>query len=719
MTILSRIRNRVGLLVGVIFVAILAFVLTDIFSGKFGLFSNTGPQDVGVINGHSVTYKDFQNKISEYSGNRSLSQDEQKQLSEGVWAEFIDKYIYEPEYEKLGLVVSDDELADQMMGDEPSEKMNQYFQDPQTGRIVEKFANPDGKLNGKAIRDLVKGFAPKDEAQWVQMETSMRKSLVRDKYNTLVRKGFYVTTAQAKREYKDENTKYTFNYFVKRYSDVADSTIKCTDEELMTYYKANPHKFKQKNETRNIEFVAFEINPTADDIANQRKELENLMPDFKKQAESVDSAFVASYASSGQYQVNYLQVGTFPPGTDSAFLNAPKSEVLGPFSQSEDLVIYKVLGQINASDSAKVRHILFSFAGAPQAAPTITRTKEQAKTLADSVLRIIKGGKKMEDLVETYTDDPGSKNGNKGDYGWFTQATGFVQPFKDAGFNYPKGTIQIVETMFGYHIIQTLDKTKESRKVKVVAIDRKREPSQNTINAISAKAAEFAGRNNSIDLFNKAVAAEKLTKELGENITSNSTNIANVDEPQPVIRWMFNEKTEVGTISEPFVSNNKVLVCILTKIIEKGTKPFDDKDVKVICETEVRKKKKAEQFVKELNSKKATTLDAWSSNVKIPVMEGQVTNFANPAIPSMGSDGRIVGWMVANPALNKISVPLVGDLGVYVVVITKVDQPQPQKPEDVKAKQQSLTQSLGGGADSRVAEILNEEADIIDDRAKY
>jgi peptidyl-prolyl cis-trans isomerase D len=719
MTILSRIRSRVALLVGIIFVAILAFVLTDIFSGQAGLFGGGGPGDVGSINGNKISYKDFDNKIRSYTtDDQNMTDQQRQQLSDGVWAELIDQMVYQPEYDELGIHVTTDELAEQMMGDKPSDLMRQYFQDPQSGQISPQYANPDGSLNGKAIRELVKKFQPKDVAQWEKIEQEMQKRLVREKYNTLIRKGLYVTSSQAIREDKEEKTSYAFTYFTKRYSEIADSTIKCTDEELKAYYKANPHKFKQADDARSIEFVSFDVLPTADDIANQRKELSNLIPEFKAKTGREDTAFVTSLTADGMYASKMLRPGTYPVGTDSMFIKANAGDVLGPFSVGENNVIYKVLGQRFSSDSAKVRHILVAVKGGT---PEATRTKEQAKLRADSIAKVIKGGKKMEDLVEKLTDDQGSKAGNKGDYGWFTAESGFVQPFKDAGFNNPKGAVVVVETQFGYHVIQVLDKTKESRKTEVVSIERKSEPSEQTITSIFNKAAEFGGKNNNLELFNKAVTDGKLSKQAGENVTENSRYIAGIDQPRPIIQWMFADKTELGSVSEPFTvgqqsGQQKFVVCVLTKIIEKGTKPFEDKDVRTICELEVRKKKKIEQFTKEINSKKAATIDAWAANLKLTATPA-TANFANAVLPMAGNEGRVVGWMAGNPTPNKISGPIAGDQGVYVVMITAVTPAEPLK--DVKARQMSATSAMGGQADSRAAEVLREDADITDHRARY
>src|SRR4051812_7048122 len=105
MTILSRIRSRVGLLVGIIFLALLAFVLTDLFNSQRGIFGGGGGGDntVGIINGHTVTGQDFRAKMDEYSNEKTLGKQEQSQLSDAVWEEMLEKYVYEPQYNELGI----------------------------------------------------------------------------------------------------------------------------------------------------------------------------------------------------------------------------------------------------------------------------------------------------------------------------------------------------------------------------------------------------------------------------------------------------------------------------------------------------------------------------------------------------------------------------------------------------------------------------------------
>jgi peptidyl-prolyl cis-trans isomerase D len=506
-----------------------------------------------------------------------------------------------------------------------------------------------------------------------------------------------------------------FKFIEKKYADVADSTVKVTEEEMRNYYNANAYKFKQRDNNRSMEYVAFDILPSANDIAEQRKDMEKTAGDFRAQKTAKDdSLFVVATTASGMYEKKYLHAGQYPAGTDSAFIKAQKGEVLGPYNQGENLAIYKVIDHKLSADSAKVRHILIAYKGADRADPSITRTDAQAKAKADSLLRAIKGGKKMEDLVEKFTDDPGSKSGNKGDYGWFTEESGFVQEFKDAGFKNPIGAIVVVKTSFGYHVIQVLDRTKESPKTQVIAIEKKLEPSETTIREAYNKASEFSGKNNTGDLFTKAVQKDGLNVLKADNVTEGSKYIAGIENPRDISRWMYDEKTEVGSVSSPFQNGDRYIVCHLTKILNKGTKPFEE--VKEICELEARKIKKAQMFIDELTKKRGNSLDQWATNAGLPVMTGAPVTFAQPYIQGAGYEGAVVGTL-ANMKPGQLSAPIKGSMGVYVVLLESVTQAEPIK--DIAGQKTKIMQGLASRVDGSAMEILKDDANITDNRAKH
>lgn len=726
MTILSSIRNRVGLLVGIIFLALLAFVLGDLFSSGRGIFSGRGSNDVGVINGHEISAVEFRNEIDALSNGENLNQEQQDQYSEGVWQDLIRRNVFEPQFKALGITVTEDELAEQMYGDNISPYMNQFFQNPQTGQIAPDFADPmTGQLSGAKVREFVGKMDAETEVKWSRIEVDMRKVLLREKYNALLRKGFYSTNAEVKHEYADENTKYNYKYIVKKYADVADSTITPSTEEMKDYYSNHQWKFKQADAVRTIEYVAFNILPSVEDIAAQKKTMEDIVPEFKSKKPEEDSVYVMQNSDAGMFSKTYLHPGQFPAGSDSAFIKANPGDVLGPFTNGENITVYKVYSKKNSTDSVKVRHILIAYKGGERAGPEITRTKAEAKAKADSILRVVKSGKtKMEDIVEKTTDDPGSKPqgpgpGNKGDYGWFSEESGFVQEFKDAGFKNPKGATVVVETDFGYHVIQVLDKSAESTKVQVAAIDKKIEPSEATMRNVYSKASEFSGKNNNGELFTAAVKKDNMSPFKAEPIMENTKQINGVENPKEVIRWLYDEKTEVGSVSQPFQNTDRYIVARVTSILEKGVKPFEDETVQEICKVEAIKQKKAERFIEELNKAKGNTIEETATKAgNIPVMPGTGVTIAAPYIQGAAFEPGVVGTLTSL-APNAMSAPVKGTMGVYIVWLEKVEKPAPMKPEDGKAKQATLITGLASRADASAEGILKDAAEIVDNRSRY
>ncbi|MDQ3111305.1 MAG: SurA N-terminal domain-containing protein [Bacteroidota bacterium] len=724
MTILSRIRNRVGLLVGIIFLALLAFVLGDVFSARIGL-GGGNDNTVGEINGNEISAVDFSNELTEKSNDQNLNTDQQDQLSQMIWEEKLRKYIFEPQFNALGITITEDELADQMMGNNMSPYMTRYFQNQQTGEIDQQVAGANGQLDPEKVRTFVNGMDAEKEATWARIEDDMKIILIREKYNTLLRKGFYATAAETKREYADENTKYNYKYILKKYTDIADSLVTPSTEEMKDYYTNHEWKFKQAEAVRTIEYVAFNISPTADDIAAQKKEMTDLVPKFQEIKPEGDSLFVLQNSESGIFAKSFMHPGQFPAGTDSAFIKANTGDVLGPFVVGENLVVYKVYDKENSIDSVKVRHILVAHKEVDRPSPGITRTKVQSKMRADSILRVVKSGKtKMEDIVEKLTDDPGSKPqgpqpGNKGDYGWISKETPFVQEFKDAGFNNPKGATVVVETDFGYHVIQVIEKSSESTKVRVAAIDKKMEPSDATMRDIYNKASEFAGKNNTPEAFAEAVKKDNLATFQSPDININIKVIDGFENPKEVVRWLFDPKTEVGTVSEPFQNTTRYLVARVTSVLERGVKPFEDKTVQEICKVEATKQKKADKFTEEFNKAKGATLEETAAKMNnLPVMPGANVTIAQPSMQGATFEPGVVG-VLTSLAPGAISAPVKGSLGVYVVKLETVVKPAAITPEEAKAKQASLIMNMASRADQSAEGVLKDAADIVDDRARH
>ncbi len=127
------------------------------------------------------------------------------------------------------------------------------------------------------------------------------------------------------------------------------------------------------------------------------------------------------------------------------------------FTAAALLLITHGCAKNNIRDSAQdgkvsVRHILVMYEGSEKAPTRVTRTKEEAKILIDELLARLQKGEKFEDLAVDYSDCPSAKSG--GDLGPFGPGD-MTPPFEEAAFACEVGGMTgVVETMFGYHIIQ-------------------------------------------------------------------------------------------------------------------------------------------------------------------------------------------------------------------------------------------------------------------------
>ncbi len=730
MSILERLRKRSGLLVAIVGLALMAFVLTGLFSSPNSIFGSND-RLVGEIGGKGIKYEIFDVKVKEGIENQkkntnkpSLTEAEIDGVVQQVWNQMINEQVMTKEYEKLGISVSDEELYD-IMVEHPHPVLVRQLTDQQTGKVVPRFADPvTGQLSPAKLREFTQSMTDEEESQWTQLENYVRQVRVIEKYNNLIKKGLYVTTAVVKRDFIAQNTNANIRYIVKNYKLLADSTIKPTDAELNDYYSNHQVEFKQEA-SRKVEYVAFDISPSQEDFDLAKKDMQTVADNFKQQKKvSEDSAFVVAESDSRFFDMSFHEKGTLSPQIDTIMFKMQPGEVYGPYLENGTYLTAKLEAVKTSADSGKVRHLLIAYKGSG-ASETVTRTKEQAKKMADSLLGVIKKGGKFADLVEKYSDDGGKKQpankkdgedymGKGGNYGWINAKSGFVQPFKDAALDYKKGDIMVVESNFGYHIMEVLDSKGSQKKVQVATIDKKVEPSAKTMQGVFSEASKFAGNNNTNELFQKAVIDQKLNKRIADNIKESDKAVSGLETPKTLIRWAYDNKK--GTVSEPMDFGSKYIVAVLTDVREKGTATLDE--VKDAVTEKVIKQKKSDMFAKEFNDAMAggATIDAVAAKMKLAVETAPNVNFNTAAIPGSTNEPSVMG-AVSTLKAKTMSKPLTGREGVFLVYVDAVTPAPVQK--DYIAQQKAAITQMQPRVDYEVFDALKETANITEHLVKY
>lgn len=708
MTVLAKIRNRAGLLVTIIGIALLVFILQSALeSGNF--FFGNSDRNVGEISGKAIAYEEFNSKVQEAtearkknSGQTALDEATTDQIVQQTWNQMLGERILNKEYEKLGIAVSGDELYDLMLGKEPHAYIKQYFTDQQTGTVLAMFANPQtGQLNMTKVLEYTQQMNEEQEVSWVMLENAIKQARIVEKYNNLVKKGLYITTSQAKDDYFAQNKLYNISYVVKKYASLPDTAVTVNEDDIKNYYNEHRNEFKQET-SRKIEYVVFDILPSGEDSAEIKTDITRVVEEFKTKTAMEDSAFVIAESDSRNFDTRFSKKGTLSPQIDSIMFNSPIGTVVGSYLENNSFRAAKLISIKAMPDSVKARHILIKLVNGDTA---------NAMAKADSLKKIITP-KNFADIAAKNSEDAGSAV-KGGDLGWFAEGS-MVPPFNDACFNGRKGDMPIVQSQFGIHLIEILDKGVESKRVQVATIDKAILPSARTLQGYYSKASEFSGKNNTSELFDKAVTEGKLNKRIAENIKEGSKTIPGLESPKELVRWLYEAKK--GDVSSAFELGNKFVIAHLVEIKEEGVAPLEQ--VKDEIEVKAKQDKKAENFIAQFNTSLTgvSMLDAFSKKVTIPVEKTEGLTFSSSTIQGIGQEEEVTGTIVTLKK-NSLSKPIKGKTGVFVVNVDAVKEAPVTKDYSVTKMQSGST--LQSRVDYEVFNALKENAKVIDLRWKF
>jgi peptidyl-prolyl cis-trans isomerase D len=708
-SILEKIRRRTGLLVGLVGLALVIFILESLLGSGASIFGNDEYTTVGYINGKKLDRNEFLNKLEGQLNNyrqrnqgREIDDQTRSQAVENILQQYIVDHVMMPEFSQMGLRVGDDELYENVVVN-PAPSVIQNLTDPNTGRINEQFSRPDGSLDPVKWRQAVQNVTGESEMAVRQMEDMVKSGLFFQKFRTLVNKSLYVTKAEARVEFRKKNTSADVSFVMKHFESVSDSAVTVTESDLEKYYKEHSWMFRAPESTRRVEYVVFDIVPSDEDIAVIEKDAKRAAEEFKGKRPAEDSVFMMQESENGNVSIqNFSRKNMII--RDTAIYSATPGTVFGPYNEGAYFKIYKLQGVSSIADSARVRHILVGM-NDPQSQQQ-KRTREKAKQEADSLLALLKDKKvSFDSLVVNFSDDPGSKT-NGGDYGWFDENEGFVEPFKDAGLKGVKGNISVVETQFGYHIIEVLDVSRTSHtSYRIAQIFKPIVPSEETSQRIFHEANRFAGENNTGELFDKGVVEKKLTRRVAEQVREGEYHIPGLENPKDIVKWAFT--AEKGDVSL-FSLSDKHVVAKLSGIKNKGVLPLEEVENEVTAR--VREQKKAELLMETFSAAaSAKSIDEVSKLVKEPVTRQDGFRYENPNINGVGHD-LIMSGTIMGTKEGKMSRPVASHNGVFVVAVEKVSSVP--EPKDLTAQAKELEATLIGSSDYATFNALKDISDI-------
>jgi peptidyl-prolyl cis-trans isomerase D len=704
MSALQFLREKAGVLVaGVIGLSLFLFVVSDFFGRNSGQkLKQKKYYEIGEIAGEYISYQDYelrlQNLLEIYklSGRTSVDEATNESLREQTWQQMVREKILDPQYKKLGLGVSTEEVDEQVLGNNPHQIVQQLFTDQQTGVFNKSFLV--NFLKQTEVDETAKKY-------WLFFENEIVNDRTNTKYNNLVSKALFVTSKQVEFEKNLTSNTADFSYVLKNYASVPDSSISIPESDLTAYYTKHKENYK-RTALRDIEYVTFDVNPSEDDIRQTESWINNTKAEFKLAPNPVD---YINLTADSRYVGFFIPLSTVPENLKDFVKKEDLSDVFGPYIEDGSYKIARLIAVGDRPDSVHVRHILLSTSN--------TRTIETARHQADSLIKLIKAGTPFEALAMANSDDQGSAKIG-GDLGWFPEGR-MVVPFNNACFTSKKGEIKTAETTFGVHIIEILAQSKDTRKYNIGYIDRKIIPGSLTNQKAYSEASQFAGTNDTYDKFAKAIAEKGLNKRVANDIAPQQKTLPGLENPRSLIMALF--QAEKGKIildnsqQAIFEVGQKYVVGYCTKVQEDGI--ATQKDVENDIRFAVLKDKKAEiisaEFVK--NNAAGKTIENIAQTMGLTVQEATQINFRSYTVAGAGAEPALIAAAsVAKQGV--VSGPIKGSNGVYMLTVNNVTAAQ---AEDAKLLQSRLKTTFQMRGTYEAYDALRKNANIIDKRYKF
>lgn len=651
MAVLSKIRERSLFLILIIGMALFAFVASP--KNIMSFFRSDKKNYVGNINGEEITRDEFANQIKAYKGQRSNIDD--SQASKAVWDNITKKKIYASQLKEAGIVVGEKDIWEAMIND------NSIKTSPQ-------FQNEAGLFDEESLKayiaDLQEDTSESGKqrwASWIAYENNLKQSLEQNAYLNLVKSGMGVSIEEGKRDYFINNETISGNFIVLPYTSISDTLIKVSDSDIQSYINNHKKDF-QVNETRDIQYVKFDLLASAEDKEAIKTNLQALIKDDGQGLGLQNTTEYASFIADNSdlpFDDTFVFKDKLSPKLGEALFELEVGSIYGPYEENGYYKLSKIIESKEVPE-VKASHILIAYKDALRAKPEVVRTKEEAKAEANRILKKIKSGK-VDFAAEAKISSDGPSSTKGGDLGWFKEGR-MVPTFNDWVFSHKKDEIGLVETDFGFHVIK-IDDTKSQKGLKLATISKIIVPSEKTENQVFVEAETFAANLAKGGHFTELANEKKYTIKNAQKLEKKTTSIPGLKgNNATIVYWAFKEDTEVGS-SKRFDIDKAYVVAQITQKEAKGLQSVKSASSKV--KPLVIKDKKAKMLAAKLKGESLTDL-ATKEGVRVQ-KTGEIS-LANPSV--IGRDEAVMGAFLAMKE-GSILHGVKGKRGVYSLELIK------------------------------------------------
>ncbi|OGU34885.1 MAG: hypothetical protein A2068_15155 [Ignavibacteria bacterium GWB2_35_6b] len=601
---------------------------------------------VGYINGEEISYQDFTQLVERARQNQAaqtgqeITEEQMDYFRDQVWEALVTQRLVDEKINELGITVSDEEISNLIMGENPPQFLKQNFIDS------------TGNFNRDAYNTAL--FDPRNKEVLLQVEDQVKNQIIQQKLQDYFNASIVVTEDEIKEAFYDQAVKMNAEYLVFSIRDIADNMISFTDEDVKKYYEEHKEEYKV-DEQRKIKYVLFEQKPSESDTLAVSNNLKAIAAKIQTDT-STFKGYVDIY-SDVPYSKDTVGISNVDPNAQDVLKNSATGSIIGPVLTGSGYELYKLVDRVKSNDTfAKASHILIRFGD----------NKEAALVEANKAYDRISKGENFAAVAKEVSQDP-SNAPKGGDLGWFGKNQ-MVKEFEAAVFNGKVGVVQKpIETQFGYHVVKVTDKM--SDKFVIEKISNKIEASATTIDKIFNDASDFAylADKNSFE-----EEAKTLNYEIKESIPFLETTgvVPGLGSNKALIKFAF--ENGVGDISEVFKVNAGYVVASVAEEMPAGYKTFEE--VKPQIENLVKNEKKlAKSF--ELASQVKSNLGV-NTNLQEAASAFSYTKYntatdftRSSSLPGAGKDFALTDFAFETE-LNKVTGPVKGQRASYLVKVT-------------------------------------------------
>ena len=707
MAILQKIRDRSGLLIAVIGVALLAFILGDLLTSG-NTFLRKYQDKAFVVDGDIVSTQEYFDRVAEWeefqkmiSGDNSFDENATAQIRDIVYQQMVKERVLDSQAKKLGLSVSKEEINDLVHGDVISPLLQQLplFVDPQTGMFDKSTLisflttiNTDESMLPPEQVAMVRQY----KSIWLFIENLIKYQRLEEKYGTLLSSAVMVNDVEAKTAFEQSQQSADIIYAVQNYYTIPDSVAAVTDAEIKKFYNENQHLFKTATPMAKVTYFTKEIVPSDEDF----DEVESMTDEvYEKLLTTTNAASVVSDYSDVPFQDVYVSAKLLTPDERSFVQSAEISDVYGPFRDGDSYKLFKYLGKTVAPDSVKIRMI---------GVPEYMANDSLVTSFVDSLYTVIKEGR---DFAEVANELNPQSNG--GEVGWVREID-LVQAGPDIAqkiFSIPTGNVSKLNMPGQQSLVFVEEKTKPVEKYKLAVVNMPVIVSDKTQNNIDNELNQLVSNPDIKTNFVQLAQEKGYSVMPSQTIAATDHLLGQIQGSRQVINWAINEKE--GAIKKFDLSKNRV-VARVDKIMPSGIAPLSE--VSDNIRSLIIRDKKAEKIISDLKSKNISTLEDYAQAMDAEVDSVRFVDFNTTNITNLGSEPMLNAYAAYAP-LNTVVGPLKGNMGVFVMsVINREQEEQNYDAEEQKVNMQSNNLYR---LQAQAIEVLNDKMNVVDNRYKF